>query len=501
MKSFALVIGNNDYQFTTKLNNAVKDAKDVANKLENLGFEVLKSTDCNACDFANILSEYKSKIESSNSDVVSLFYYAGHAIQIEGKNYLLPTNVSTADESSAKYTSIPFDEIIKDICQPNVQVKIFILDACRDNPFSGSRSVTTIGLAPIYAPKGSLIAFSTSPGEKATDGISGENSIYTKALLTHIGVPNISIEECFKRVRESVYSLTNEKQLSWEHTSLIGKYCFNNGSNYYSTKIPYSDEVVMDSLYANNGSEFSQIIFDLKSCNWYTQEPAIKKILRKSSSDYPDKNDQFLLGRNILQVVDGGERTIDDVFNNRLNSFLSKWFNNGENHLLNGILYEIYFDRNSSFRGILNLKANYLEQICNLSTNINYKNSFDFISNVLTPFANYLLFVPCFKPSFITLNFFFIKTKFPKWYDDDEENVIALNHISKDGLKILELTPNIHNCDEIKYSELKNKIYQWFYIPERYMIICKNIDIQDNETIWVPRSRDIDSYFMDYLKK
>ncbi len=502
MRSYALVIGNNNYECTTKLNNAVKDAQDIKSKLENLGFDVLLSTDFKQSEFSKIISEYKSKITSTEEDVVSLFFYSGHGIQVDGKNYLLPIDASVEDESSAKYTAISFDEIIKDICQVNVRVKIFVLDACRDNPFKGNRSVVSNGLAPIYAPKGSLIAFSTSPGETATDGIPGENSIYTQALLTHIGVPNITIEDCFKRVRESVYSLTNEKQLSWEHTSLIGKYCFNNGSNINVSKtIPYKENVVKDILYTNNGSDFSEIIYSLKSCNWYTQEPAIKVILDKTPTDFPDRNEQFLLGRNILQVAVGGERTIGEIFNSqcKLERFLNNWIIDKENHLLNGILFEMFFNHDSTFRGMSGLKAFYLEQICSLSENEKYKMSFDFINEVLKPFSNYLLFVPKFNPVAIPLDFVFKKTKIKNWLNEEEE-IIAMSSISKEGKKLLEVTPSYNDCERISFKELQNKIYQWFHIPKQYITICKNMQIQPDEKVLVPDSWSIDSLFMDYLK-
>ncbi len=504
MKSLALVIGNNDYECTTKLNNAVKDAQDVRSKLENLGFDVSLSTDFKHSQFGSIISEYKNKILSTKEDVVSLFFYSGHGIQIEGKNYLLPVDASVSDESSAKYTSIPFDEVIRDICQSNVKVRIFVLDACRNNPFKGMRSVLNNGLAPIYAPKGSLIAFSTSPGETATDGEPGENSTYTKALLTHIGTPNIAIEDCFKRIRESVYSLTNEKQLSWEHTSLIGKYCFNNGSNISVSKdIPYSDEVVKDSLYSNKGTEFSDIINKLKSSDWYSQGPCIKKVLEKKRSDYPDKNDQFLLGRNILQVAHGGEYTIGAIFNSqsKLDSFLNKWMDGDTNHLLNGILFEMYFDHNSSFRGISKLKAFCLEQICSLSTDVKYKGSFDFINEVLSSYSKYLLFVPKYNPTKISLDFIINKIKMRIWYDDNERDLFAIKNISSEGQKILEFNPSMNDYDTIQFKEIEDKIYQWFHIPKKYVTICKNIEIEPSEELLVPKSWNIDSFFMDYLKK
>ena len=119
------------------------------------------------------------------------------------------------------------------------RIKILILDACRNNPFRNARMVATEGLAPIHAPKGSIIAFSTSPGETARDDGFGKNSIYTGALLKHINEPEVPIEAFFKRVRETVSGYTKQKQTSWEHTSLIGEFSFNSGQLTHSEKVPY----------------------------------------------------------------------------------------------------------------------------------------------------------------------------------------------------------------------------------------------------------------------
>ena len=199
--------------------------------------------------------------------------------------------------------------------------------------------------------KGTIIAFSTSPGETAMDGGGSNHSIYTESLLKHIEDKNIQIEDFFKRVRTSVYTLSSGKQLSWEHTSLIGDYYFNSGQLIHAITLPYSKAVVADSQYISDGSEEGQIIEKFKSHDWYKQESAFNKfnLLDKSKSD---KNVQFLLGRNILQILDGGERTTIAYFRNPGDK-LASWTIKGENHILNGILFEIYFDSNGRFSSTL----------------------------------------------------------------------------------------------------------------------------------------------------
>lgn len=161
-------------------------------------------------------------------------------------------------------------------------------------------------MAPIYAPKGTIIAFSTSPGETASDAGMGGHSVYTGTLLSYIDEENITIEECFKRVRTTVYAMTKGKQLSWEHTSLIGDFYFNEGKVNYSDEVPYRDDVVCDGKWTSSGTKAEAEIEKLKESNWYKQNPALQKLDRMSIHDM-DKNVQFLFGRNLLQVADGGE--------------------------------------------------------------------------------------------------------------------------------------------------------------------------------------------------
>lgn len=219
-------------------------------------------------------------------------------------------------------------------------MKIVILDACRNNPFK-QRGFSDMGLALVKAPTGTLIAYSTSPGERAKDAGIGNNSIYTGALLKHISDKNIPIEEMFKRVRTTVYSLSHGKQISWEHTSLIGDFCFNSGQLIHSIDLPYAIEVVADEKYESNGSDFSKVIQAFKSYTWSTQNSAFT-LLSKIDRSSITKDERFLLGRNILQSADGGEFKSISVLED-LDKFLNQWKDGKENHVLNGILYEIYF--------------------------------------------------------------------------------------------------------------------------------------------------------------
>src|SRR5271170_5968199 len=173
---------------------------------------------------------------------------------------------------------------------------LVILDACRNNPFEGrTRSVGSNELAPVYAPKGTLIAFSTSPGQTSLDG-SGRNGYYTKALLQHIDTPNLPIETMFKRVRSTLEDLTQGKQTSWEHTSLTGDFHFQ--LSVVRGAHGYGPMATADSLFLRNGGSSGRLIEALKSYNWYTQNPALDAFTPDQARGYTS-DELFVVGRNI----------------------------------------------------------------------------------------------------------------------------------------------------------------------------------------------------------
>ncbi len=486
MNALALVIGNNDYLLEkNKLNNAVNDANSISKKLLQLGFVVDKITDCNIHTFATSISEFMNKLDKYD---VALFYFAGHGFQIDGINYLSAIDTDFNDSGPAKHTSISIDEIFRDFIKVKSKIKIMILDACRDNPFS-----TTFrgggynpGLAPIYAPKGTIVAFSTSPGEKAQDGDPGSNSIYTKSIIKHIDDKNIPIEEFFKRVRTSVYSLSGGKQLSWEHTSLIGDYYFNSGQMIHAIELPYSQDVVADSQHISKGSEAEQIIEGLKSYYWYTQSPAFDKF-RKLKPNAIDKNIQFLLGRNILQTAIGGEFSASDYFQ-RLAQNIERWNIDGENHLLNGILYEIYFDSNGRLRQGLKFKSELIGVVFGLEEDVRYKSSFDFLLKQLTLFKDFLFYIPSDKPVNVPLELEFEEIANNLLGDDHREYKLkAIKHKGADILKLDEDGTFYYSANSQMFiEELSFKMC----VPINRFTISSNFNFENKE-LKLPRYYNI----------
>ncbi len=225
-------------------------------------------------------------------------------MQIKGTNYLLAVDTDTSSELDAKHSSLSLDKVIDTMAESDASMKIIILDACRNNPWERAwhRDAATRGLASVYAPKGTIIGFATSPGEVAEDGLD-RNGTYTAALLQHIDTPDCSIETMFKRVRNTVAADTRGKQTSWEHTSLSGEFYFNNSLGRIIRD--YKDTSLADGLFVIDPRKKShKIVEGLKTHNWYKQNPALSLLDAASASKMTDDN-LFVIGRNIYQAACG----------------------------------------------------------------------------------------------------------------------------------------------------------------------------------------------------
>ena len=222
-KRYALVVGNANYSPAIgKLKNAVNDAVDIGKKLKKLGFEVQTLTDSNLQKMEAGVAKIAQKIRQ---DDTVLFYYAGHGVAIEGENYLLPTGMGIKDAVDVKYKSLNLSYVLDKLDRGSNGVTMVVLDACRNNPFPVSRGVGRAGLVQASGPVGTIIAYSTAPGDVAQDG-SGRNGLYTKHLLAEMSKPNIKLEDVFKKVRVAVEDDTQGSQVPWENSSLKGDFYF-----------------------------------------------------------------------------------------------------------------------------------------------------------------------------------------------------------------------------------------------------------------------------------
>ena len=221
----ALLIGNSAYQYATPLSNPVNDIEAMSEMLNELGFEVMVYKDISQVDFKKAIDEFGNRLKSYD---VGMFFYAGHGLQINGTNYLIPVDAKIDSEADVEYTCIDAGRVLAKMEASNSKSNIIILDACRNNPFKKSwdRSLKKEGLAFMEAPVGSVIAYSTSPGETASDGDS-EHGMYTEALLKHIGDPRLNSLQVFQEVRKMVREKSNGKQVPWESTSLESDFYFN----------------------------------------------------------------------------------------------------------------------------------------------------------------------------------------------------------------------------------------------------------------------------------
>ncbi len=223
-KRRALVIGVSDYPASLgALKNPANDARDIARTLEGLNFEVDLAVNSGLREMEEIVAKFSKKL---GPDDTAMFYYAGHGVQIDGENYLIPSGVEISDETDIKYKSVNLSYILEKIQSRGKGVNLVVLDACRDNPFGKSRSAGgQKGWATISGPVGTLIAYATAPGQVASDG-AGDNGVYTKHLISQMTKPNIKVEDVFKGVRIAVDQETGGEQIPWENSSLIGDFYF-----------------------------------------------------------------------------------------------------------------------------------------------------------------------------------------------------------------------------------------------------------------------------------
>jgi len=217
----ALVIGNGNYPQVGVLTNPPNDARLMVTSLKKLGFDVIERIDVDQKGMKKAIRDFGKKLTEAGEDSVGLFYYAGHGVQANGTNYLIPVNVSIDSEADVDIEAITADAVQRQMAQAGNRMNIIILDACRNNPFKRSFRSASRGLAKMDATKGTLIAYATSPGDVAADG-TGTNSPYTRALASSLLVPGLTVERMFKQVRNSVVTLTKSKQVPWEASSLVG---------------------------------------------------------------------------------------------------------------------------------------------------------------------------------------------------------------------------------------------------------------------------------------
>jgi len=228
-KRVALVIGNSDYKYAPKLGNPRNDATDMAAALKRLGFQVIEGYDLDKTSFDRSVRDFAVALQGA---MVGVLFYAGHGMQVGGQNYLVPVDTQADTAAALDFQMVRLD-LLQRTMEREAQTNIIFLDACRDNPLArdlarsmGTRSSDVgRGLAAVESGVGTLISFSTQPGNVALDG-SGRNSPYAGALVRHIAGTDDDLSAILIAVRNDVMKETQRKQVPWEHSAMTGRFYF-----------------------------------------------------------------------------------------------------------------------------------------------------------------------------------------------------------------------------------------------------------------------------------
>ena len=227
----ALVVGNGAYEAVPALGNPARDAALIAEKLRAVGFEVELSIDGTQSSLERSVRAFGHRARGADA---ALFYYAGHGIQSEGRNYLLPVDANLTRLADLKYETLSLSLVMEELDYAGARVNLVVLDACRDNPLtrslrrkSGTRAVNLEqGLASVERASGTFIAYATAPGDVAYDGEGTTNSPFTSALADWIEKPGLEIALMFRRVREQVVASTGGRQTPWVEEAILGDFYF-----------------------------------------------------------------------------------------------------------------------------------------------------------------------------------------------------------------------------------------------------------------------------------
>src|SRR5665213_1405024 len=242
----ALVIGQSNYRAVVALPNPANDAKAVSKLLGDAGFEVQNAADLSQNEMREKIGDFAAKVAARGPDTIALVFYAGHGLQIDGENYLVPVDVDPKREADIPLQAVRLNDVLNTLTSVPSKMRILLLDACRNNPFPNISATAGRGLAIVDArtgAPGTFMSFSTSPGAEAEDG-NGADSPYTTALLQAAKEPGLSIEDTFKRVRVSVNKATEGRQTPWDSSSLTDEFRFFPGQGAAAPEQPAAKRTV-----------------------------------------------------------------------------------------------------------------------------------------------------------------------------------------------------------------------------------------------------------------
>nr|WP_315490204.1 caspase family protein [uncultured Rhodoferax sp.] len=275
----ALVIGNSAYAGSASLDNPANDATAMAAALKRLGFTVIQLRDGSRTQMLDAIRSLGDSLRATSG--VGVLYYAGHGLQLDWRNYMVPVNATLSNASEVQNQAVDLDVVLQTFKTAGSRMNIVILDACRDNPFTATTGAK--GLAQMDAPPGTFLAYATAPGNVAEDGSVGSNGLYTGFLLRELTRPAAKIEDVFKRVRLQVRQSSKGRQVPWESTSLEEDFVFNDGIK-HTLKAEDLDQLRQ----AGNArqQEYERAVTEAKATARLSKEQAAEETFKREKADW-----------------------------------------------------------------------------------------------------------------------------------------------------------------------------------------------------------------------
>lgn len=440
------------------LNYTANDAIEMEKKLKTFGYKtkIISNFDQEGID--NVLIAIDDFLEKPVEEFV--FYYSGHGGECEGQSYLCHIDMdSFADNKQILRYSLKLSEIMESIGRLSGN-KVIIFDACRSG---NGKGVNGSSISIENYPENSIVCFATSPNHASFEDEENKHGYYTKALLDFMDTPDLQIEMLLKKVAQTVAARTNKKQIPWYHTSLLNEFCFNEES---TSDFKYSDEAISDSRYASpDDSKVIEVIKGLKSHNCYQQNSAILSFTKLGDYGGVSSDDLFVLGRNICQSASdgGGAYSFDCLsFIKNFNSFKAP--SETKTHLLNGMAFEMYFDKKGKLRK--KFKASCKDSIISLLEEPSFNESRKFIRSRLNK-RKRLIYLP--GSGLMTIDV---------ELSGDNNVISSLQHKGK----ILDPYNNASDTGETTVLELKKRIAEVVCVPINMLRLSFNKEI-DADTI------------------
>lgn len=390
MEGIAFVVGVSKYNDDNlrDLESPAKDAKDLSEAFGHLKYEVISSINEPKDIVDNKWNDFKSRIQSEGYDT-SIVFFSGHGMHVNNSECLFlrdATAPSSLTDSRSKAKSLILKDLMDELDELELPVKIFIIDACRTlSKSKGSGMGQGIRLSEIT--KQTFVAYASAIGEPAQDGDTGKNSVFTDSLLKYIDEENLSIEHLFKKVRlQLIEKAVN--QTPWEHTCLVADFAFNHGqlSKYY--KSPYSESAFkIDNFQGQNEIE-NQIISGLR----LEKESKVSYSLELINSNFRNLSPEFkfVAGRLISRLASRGNKECLSLIDNA--SKIKVIDGNSNSSLLKGIFYDLYYDENDELRTNISDNIEFLNSVERLRSLVNDKDAENFIGNHIQELQSHILY-------------------------------------------------------------------------------------------------------------